>query len=149
MQSLAFRIHLLAYIGVNIALVLINYLTNHFSTIWYVYPLFGWFIGVAEHGTSYLIYSHGVTGIQRIGVIMHAVAYVTTTPALIIFNLVSDPIYPWFLWPACFWFVGLVIHVIAIKMFGTSHVKTGEKKSWMDQKVEKELAKGAKKRGGN
>ncbi|HME53974.1 MAG TPA: 2TM domain-containing protein [Candidatus Lokiarchaeia archaeon] len=148
MASLAFRIHLLAFIGVNISLVLINYLTNHFSIIWYVYPLFGWLIGVAEHGASYLIYSRGVTGIQKIGVIMHAVAYITTTPALFIFNVVSSPAYPWYLWPACFWLVGLVIHAVVIRAFGARQVKTGEKKSWMDQKIEKELAKGTKQRGG-
>jgi hypothetical protein len=148
LRSMAFRIHFSAFICVNIALVLINYLTNHFSTPWFVYPLAGWWIGLAEHGAAYLIYSRGVIGAPKIGLIMHAVAYIAAAPALFVINLFSSPIYPWFLWPVCFWSLGLVIHAVAVRSFGIKREETGEKKSWLDRKIEYEVGKASTQQGG-
>ena len=148
LRAMAFRIHFAAFIGVNIALVLINYLTDHFATPWFVYPLAGWCIGIAEHGATYLIYSKGVIGTEKIGLILHAVAYFTAIPALYAINMVSSPVYPWFLWPGCFWLLGLVIHAVSVKAFGPKQEKTGEQKSWLDRKVEQEVGKANTQQGG-
>ena len=48
----AFFIHLVIYIAVMLLLVVIN--LSFSSTLWFIYPLLGWGIGVAIHGfTTY------------------------------------------------------------------------------------------------
>ena len=44
----AFFVHLIIYISVMLLLVVIN--LSFSSTLWFVYPLLGWGIGVAIHG---------------------------------------------------------------------------------------------------
>jgi hypothetical protein len=159
LRSMAFKIHLAAFICVNLFLFLLNvYVTG--GRAWFVFPLAGWSIGIAEHGAYYLIYSRGVIGTEKIGLIMHAVAYCVTIPALFAINMVSwgyAPgmggnflwgVYPWFLWPACFWLVGLVIHAVAVKVFIPHQEVTGEKKSWLDKKIEQEVERANTPQGG-
>jgi hypothetical protein len=43
--------HLMVYVLVNAGLAAVNWLSNP-DEIWFVYPLFGWGIGVAVHGLS-------------------------------------------------------------------------------------------------
>lgn len=50
----AFFIHLLVYIAVMLLLIVINRSFSS-SSIWFIYPLLGWGIGVAIHGAT--IYS--------------------------------------------------------------------------------------------
>lgn len=48
----AFFIHLVVYIAVMLLLIVIN--LSFSSTLWFIYPLLGWGIGVAIHGfTTY------------------------------------------------------------------------------------------------
>lgn len=51
-----FYIHLMVYIIVNIGLVCINLITSS-ETIWFIYPLFGWGIGVGVHGLAIFVKS--------------------------------------------------------------------------------------------
>ncbi|GAX91451.1 2TM domain-containing protein [Effusibacillus lacus] len=46
-----FYVHLLVYVLVNAMLIAINLITSP-NSIWFVYPLMGWGIGVAMHGVS-------------------------------------------------------------------------------------------------
>ena len=138
LKKLAFRIHFVAFVGVNIALLFINYLTNGLATIWFVYPLAGWFIGIVAHLSYYMTYTRGVIGLQKIGLLIHAAVYAASVPALFVINLFSYFGYMWFLWPTCFWLLGVIIQAIAYKEFGVKHVV---KKSWLDRNVDKELEK--------
>ncbi len=141
LMKLALKIHLLAYIGVNLALFAICYLT---SAIWFVYPLAGWFIGIVAHGTVYYAYSHGMSG-TKTGVLMNAAVYAASVPALLAINYASYFGYMWFLWPACFWLLGVVIHALAVRGAGS---KKEAKKSWLDRGVEKEMEKAKRDAGG-
>ncbi|HZG84772.1 2TM domain-containing protein [Paenibacillus sp.] len=46
--------HLAVYVIINIGLILLNVVNG---TWWFVYPLFGWGIGLAAHGLS--VFAHG------------------------------------------------------------------------------------------
>jgi hypothetical protein len=147
LMKFALKIHVLAFIGVNIALFAINYFTTGLSPIWFVYPLAGWFMGIVAHGTVYFAYSHGVSG-TKTGVLINAAVYAASVPALLAINIFSYANYLWFLWPAIFWLLGVVIHAVATK---TATSKKGEKepkKSWLEKGVEKELQKVKRNNGG-
>ena len=55
---IGFTIHLLAYLIVNAALIAINLATStrHF---WFLWPLFGWGVGVAAHGLAVYFLTKG------------------------------------------------------------------------------------------
>lgn len=55
----SFYIHLTVYISVNIALIIINILTNP-DYLWFIYPLLGWGIGLTVH--SIVVYLGGKWG---------------------------------------------------------------------------------------
>ncbi len=46
--KLGFYIHLVAYLTVNPLLIFINYTTNP-AYLWFLWPLFGWGIGLVFH----------------------------------------------------------------------------------------------------
>jgi hypothetical protein len=48
LQDHGFRFHLMAYIIVNVILIVVNVL--HPSHWWFYWPLIGWGIGLAAHG---------------------------------------------------------------------------------------------------
>ncbi len=148
LMKFALKIHVLSFIGVNIALFVINYLTSGLTTIWFVYPLAGWFMGIIAHGAVYYAYSHGVSG-SKTGVLMNAAVYAASVPALLAINLFSYPYYLWFLWPAIFWLLGVVIHAVAIKMSRSKKEAKEPKKSWLEKGVEKEMQKAKRNAGGN
>ncbi|MEX2682945.1 MAG: 2TM domain-containing protein [Candidatus Sigynarchaeota archaeon] len=141
LHKLAFKIHLVAFIGVNLALVAINYLTSAFSPIWFVYPVAGWFIGIVAHGTIYALYAGGTTGGAKIGLVMDAAIYLAAVPALGIINFFSSPGYMWFLWPTVFWLVGIIIQGLAYKATSTKAAGNPPKKSWLERGVDKEIEK--------
>ncbi len=138
---LAFRLHSLAYIGVNLALVAINYFTSGFSPIWFVYPVAGWFIGLVAHGTIYALYTGGTSGAAKIGLVMDAAIYLASVPALAFINFFSSPGYPWFLWPTAFWLLGIVIQAMAYRMAASKSSGKAPKENWLDRGVEKEMSK--------
>jgi hypothetical protein len=149
LMKFALKIHVLAYVGVNIALFAINYLTSGLSAPWFVYPLAGWFMGIVAHGVVYAVYARGVSSGAKIGLILDAAIYAASVPALLAINYFSDFGYMWFLWPAIFWLLGVVAHAIAIKMATAKKVQKEPKKSWLERGVEKEMEKAKKARGGN
>jgi len=54
--KLGFRTHALIYVVVNAGLAALNLLTSP-GTLWFVWPLFGWGIGLAAHG--FAVYASG------------------------------------------------------------------------------------------
>ena len=54
--KMGFYIHLAVYIGVNILLIITNLITSP-QYLWFVWPLFGWGIGVFFHGMSIFVFS--------------------------------------------------------------------------------------------
>lgn len=51
-----FYIHLWVFIVVNLGLIFINFFVSG-GPIWFIYPLFGWGIGVMGHGFSLFNFS--------------------------------------------------------------------------------------------
>jgi hypothetical protein len=49
--KIGFRIHLLVYLLVNAGLLAINLLTTP-GQLWFFWPMIGWGIGLAAHGTA-------------------------------------------------------------------------------------------------
>ena len=56
-----FCVHLVIYIAVMLLLVVVN--LSFSSTLWFIYPLLGWGIGVAIHG--FITYSKISSSSQR------------------------------------------------------------------------------------
>ena len=54
--KMGFYIHLAVYIGVNILLIILNLITSP-QYLWFIWPLFGWGIGVFFHGMSIFVFS--------------------------------------------------------------------------------------------
>ncbi|MHA1368993.1 MAG: 2TM domain-containing protein [Promethearchaeota archaeon] len=136
--SLGWKIHFTVYCIVNLMIFSLNVVSG-LNVIWFVYPMFGWLIGIAVHGTAYYIYSRGITNQAKNGLIIHAVIYFTTILLLFIINYTTDFRYPWFLWAAGFWLIGLMIQAVLVKL--TSKAKSESKKSWLEQKVDEEINK--------
>ena len=55
---IGFYIHLAVYVGVNVLLIIIN-LTTSSRYLWFIWPLFGWGIGLFFHGMSIFVFSSG------------------------------------------------------------------------------------------
>ena len=53
--KIGFYIHLTVYIAVNILLIIINLLTSP-HTLWFIWPLMGWGIGIFLHGMVTFIF---------------------------------------------------------------------------------------------
>ena len=51
-----FYSHLIVYICVNVALVIINLVTSR-DYLWFIWPLFGWGIGLFFHGMGVFVFS--------------------------------------------------------------------------------------------
>jgi hypothetical protein len=53
--KIGFYVHLAVYVGVNLLLVAIN-LTRSPQSLWFMWPLFGWGIGLLFHGLSVFVF---------------------------------------------------------------------------------------------
>lgn len=51
LNDLGFKIHAAVYVGVNLLLIAINLLTDP-QTLWFVWPLFGWGLGLLGHAAA-------------------------------------------------------------------------------------------------
>jgi hypothetical protein len=136
-KRLGLEIHLAAYIGVNVLLLVVNLLTYP-KYLWVFWPMCAWAVGIALHVCSYLVWLMGVTG-GRIGVAYHATAYVSANLFLIfawanIWYLTNFG-YPWFLYPLLGWLIALIIHAIVARPKPTGS------KTWVDSKVDQEMEK--------
>lgn len=54
--KIGFYFHLAVYVGVNLLLMIIN-LSRSPQYLWFIWPLFGWGIGVFFHGLSVFVFS--------------------------------------------------------------------------------------------
>ncbi|MFX0132373.1 MAG: 2TM domain-containing protein [Candidatus Hodarchaeota archaeon] len=134
------KIHAAIYLCGNIGLFILNLL--NMTRIWFVYPLFGWFVGVAMHAVAYSLYTHGVTSSAKAGLIYHLTAYVTGMPLLFVINLVTSWTFWWFLIPLFLWPAGLVFHYILYRVyFKTDSTDKSRVKSRKEKAIEKEFEK--------
>jgi uncharacterized membrane protein len=51
LEDTGFKIHLAAYVLVNLALIAINLLTTP-DKLWFYWPLIGWGLGIIAHGAA-------------------------------------------------------------------------------------------------
>ena len=113
-ETKGFLIHLAAYVVVNALLIVIN-LTRDPSDLWFVWPLFGWGIGIGAHGLALFLHSHeaqgGIYADHAVrGFIVHAYVYVGVNILLFILNIMDTPHKLWFIWPLAGWGIGLAVH---------------------------------------
>jgi hypothetical protein len=54
--KIGFCIHLAVYVGVKVLLIIVNLLTAPRS-LWFIWPLIGWGIGIFFHGMSAFVFS--------------------------------------------------------------------------------------------
>ncbi len=138
------KIHFAAFILVNLLLFTINIIFTP-SYLWVLYPFFGWFIGLALHSVSYLVYAKGVYPYAKRGVIFHASAYLTVMLLLILIDVqimawAVGPI-TWSLYPLFFWGLGLVAHIAVYLIYLRGGISDGEAKSKRERSIEKEIQK--------
>jgi hypothetical protein len=56
--KMGFYVHFVVYVGVNILLIVINFLSSpHY--LWFKWPLMGWGIGLLFHGLGVFVFSKG------------------------------------------------------------------------------------------
>jgi hypothetical protein len=109
-----FLIHLAAYVVVSALLAAIN-LWFAPETLWFVWVLLGWGIGVAAHGLAFLL--RRTRRRERIfidpkarGFAVHLFPYVAVVILLFIVNLTMTPKVWWFYWVALGWGAGVAFH---------------------------------------
>jgi hypothetical protein len=135
------KIHIGCYIIVSGLLFTINFVLTP-TLWWFLFPVLGWMIGVAEHTVAYLVYARGVYPMAKRGVIFHFVAFIFTNLFLGIINIITYPILLWFLIPTIFWGTGLAIHFISYLIFHRGSVDDqGGMKSKREKAVDKEILK--------
>ncbi len=139
------KIHWTAFLLVNILLFIINILTTGLTLdgLWAIYPLLGWFIGVAMHTVSYSLYAKGVYPMGKRGIIYHITAYLTVMLLLVVTNALTLPSFYWVIYPAIFWGAGGVLtHIFVYNIyFKEKLTETGEVKSKKERAIEKEMQK--------
>ena len=149
---LSVKIHLIAYILGIVLFISINALFTPLI-LWFIYPIFGWLIGLMMHLTAYIVYAKGIYPIAKRGVIFNTVAYLFVNLLLFVINSYTDvllmgikPIYLWFLYPVFFWGVALIMHYIVYLVFYNKKLyEDGERQSRMEKAIEKEMQKLRKK----
>ncbi len=115
----AFLIHLAAFLAVNAVLAGINLTQTPAAgeprTLWFVWPLFGWGIGVAAHGLALALArdgaGEGLLAERAVrGVAVHLFVYVAVHALLIAVTLLYTPDNLWVIWPLIGWGAGLALH---------------------------------------
>ncbi len=126
-STAAFRAHLGAFGAVSVVLFLLWLAWTPFRHLWFLYPAGGWAIGVAHHFVALTgkrsqrrELGAQLTAEQRrtlrrlhreeTGFAQHLTAYGTVIAFLFMVNMISSPGFPWFLFPAAGWSVGLISH---------------------------------------
>ncbi len=115
----AFIVHLILFLLVMGGLAALN-LSFTPNTIWFVYPLIGWGIGVVLHYLFAVIWARGSLaeaktdwksqGLMRAFVI-HLVVYLAVNGILLFINLTYSPQMLWVLFPAVGWGIGVALHL--------------------------------------
>ena len=148
---LSVKIHLTAYILGIVLLISINVLFTPLL-LWFIYPIFGWLIGLVIHLTAYIAYARGIYPIAKRAVIFNTVIFIFVNLLLFVINSYTDALlmrsYLWFLYPVFFWGVALILHYIIYKgFFNKKLYEDGERQSRLERAIEKEMLKMRKKRG--
>ena len=151
------KIHWSLYLLTNLLLFIINFFTTGWryiaapiqeaiSHFWAFYPLLGWFVGLAIHTVAYLLYANGVYPMAKRGVFFHFTAYLTTIFLLTMINFMTLPTFYWVVYPALFWGLGFVTHLIVYMVYYKGELtEEGEAKSKKEKAVEREMEKMRKK----
>ena len=137
------KTHAAAFLIVNALLIAVNLIFSA-GYYWFLFPLFGWFIGLSLHYTAYLMYANGVYPYMKRGVYFHIVAFATVMLLLVVINLMTTSIY-WVIYPAIFWGAGLIAHIVIYVVNYKGDVEKGETKSKKEKLIEKEMQKMRKK----
>lgn len=152
------RIHWAVYLLVNTLLFIVNSFVINWAqlsdqsaygmlqSLWAIYPLLGWFIGLSVHTVAYLMYANGVAPMAKRGVVFHITAYFTVMLLLWITNYITLPEFYWVIFPAIFWGAGVIVHVILYIIYFSGEVTdSGELTSKKERAIEKEMEKMRKK----
>lgn len=140
--ALGVKIHALAYVLVNIFLVILNLTVSSPGFLWSVIVISGWLGGFGIHYGAYLIYSRGVIGENKKGLIMNVIAELLGIQGVIVINIITSPTVLWFVWPVGAAMLAIIVHTIVyLKFLKEKSALTGEKRSWMERKVDEELSK--------
>ncbi|NVM53244.1 MAG: 2TM domain-containing protein [Candidatus Helarchaeota archaeon] len=151
-QKVSFRysvkIHTISYILINIVLIAYNAISTPnislLSNWWAIYPALGWLVGLVIHASAYGLYVRG-TNDATSGIVIHLVAYSFTILFLVVIDLISNAILDWAFYPAMFWALGIIGHLIVslwVTREKSPEVKEVKQKiSRMDRAIEKEMKK--------
>ncbi len=116
----SFIIHLVAFIVVMLGLVVVNYRFTP-QTVWFVYPLIGWGIGVIMHflvsvawlrGSSEQTKEEWKKNVFVRAFQIHLIVYLLVNALLLFVNLTYTPEFLWVLFPFFGWGLGVVLHLI-------------------------------------
>jgi hypothetical protein len=109
-----FLVHLAVYVVVTALLAAINLWFTP-ETLWFVWVLLGWGIGVAAHGLALLL--KRTRRRERIfidpkaqGFAVHLFAFVAVVILLFVVNATVTPKVWWFYWVALGWGAGVAFH---------------------------------------
>ena len=137
---LSVKIHAIIYVSINIVLGAINLLTVP-EYLWVIYPIFGWLVGLVLHFASYKLWASGALP-AKTGLILHITAYFSTLLLLAVINYYLLHALSWFFFPAFFWGIIVIVHLIIYFAYFSGEVtEKGEKKSKKERAIEKELEK--------
>ena len=103
-----FRLHFLLFLIINALLMAINFLFSP-QFWWFIFPIFGWLIGIAVHLAAELtknLFPH-----MR-AFIIHIAVYVSGILFLLIIDYMFSEALTWALYPLIFWGAGLLVHGI-------------------------------------
>ncbi len=116
----SFIVHFVLYVFVMIGLGAIN-LTYSPDTLWFIYPLIGWGIGVAMHFLFSVAWVRDTSAqtkeewkkdsLFRV-FIVHLVIYLMVNALLFIINLSYSPETLWAAFPAIGWGIVVVMHLV-------------------------------------
>ncbi|TFG04450.1 MAG: 2TM domain-containing protein [Promethearchaeota archaeon] len=136
------KIHAIAYILVNILLFFINAIFTpnvwELSTWWALYPALGWLVGLAIHITAYMLYAGGY-GYETRGILFNFVAYLFSMLLLAVIDYMTSPAFEWFFYPALFWGVGIIVHIIISSWITRNQRGSEGKLSRKERAIEQEL----------
>ncbi len=121
-NRILFFIHLFAYVGVNLLLILIwavsiPLLPPDTGFIPF-FPIFGWGFGIGFHALVWLMYNDKVKYLSelrkesgfKIAFIFHAWFYGSINIFLLILDLITTPNLIWFIWPLGGWGIAFAFH---------------------------------------
>ncbi len=116
----AFIIHFVVYLLVMSGLGAINHIYSP-ATLWFIYPLIGWGIGIAMHFLFSVVWVKDSSAQTKEewkkegsfrAFIIHVAIYLMVNTLLFTINLTNSPETLWAAFPAVGWGFGVVIHMV-------------------------------------